>query len=216
MEIHRLKPVPQNYDRELFNSLYEQTQSLRDSLVYQIDARRFGVTPDIVRSWFDDKFTYVFFKYVNVKDPDMLKGYIINSLKTFKFRVLRKAYQESNIEMYNNIVHLEDQEKELSGIPDETGPSVKDELLALALSYLKEELSPEAYSILEITTNPPMYIMAKMREPHLRIPTKLILEFLGVEVTDEAISKINKIRRHIEETISMAKYHFKAVKMEVA
>lgn len=216
MEIHRLKLVPESYDRELFNSLYEATASLRKSLTYQIDARRFGVSPDIVESWFDDKFIYVFFKYHAKKSPELLKGYIINSLKTFKFRILRKAYQESYIELYNSIVHLEDQEKELSSIPDDGGVNEKDQLLEMAMSYLKTRLTPEAYTILEITIHPPLYIISRMKDPSTRIPTKLILKFLGAPQTDEMVSKVNKIRRHIEEVISSAKYNLKDVKMEVA
>jgi len=209
MELHRLKPVPDNYDRVLFNSLYESTYPLRKALTYQVDARRFGVSPDVIASWFDDKFTYVFFKYYGTKSPDMLKGYIINSLKTFKFRMLRKAYQESYIALYNNIVHLEDQEKELSSIPDETGPSAQEALLDMALTYLKSHLPPEAYTILEITINPPLYIISHMKDPTVRIPTKLILEFLEITPTDDMISKVNKIRRHIDEVILSAKDHFK-------
>jgi hypothetical protein len=216
MEIHRLKPVPENYDRELFNSLYEVTRSLRKSLTYQVDARRFGVSPDVIASWFDDKFTYVFFKYYGVYPPEVLKGYIINSLKTFKFRMLRKAYQESYIELYNNIVHLEDQEKELSNIPDETGLGAQEALLDMALTYLKSHLPSEAYTILEITINPPLYIISRMKDPSVRIPTKLILEFLDITPTDDMISKVNKIRRNIDEVIASAKYHFREVNLEVA
>ena len=216
MEIHRLKLVPENYDRELFNSLYEATYPLRKALTYQIDARRFGVSSDIIASWFDDKFTYVFFKYYDKKSPDILKGYIINSLKTFKFRMLRKAYQESYIELYNNIVHLEDQEKELTSIPDETGPSAQEALLEMALDYLKSKLAPEAYTILEITVNPPLYIISRMKDPTVRIPTKLILEFLDITPTEDMVSKVNKIRRHIDEVIASAKYHFKGSLLKTA
>ena len=216
MEIHRLKLVPESYDKELFNSLYEATASLRKSLTYQIDARRFGVSPDIVESWFDDKFIFVFFKYYGKKSPEMLKGYIINSLKTFKLRVLRKAYQESYLELYNSIVHLEDQEKELSSIPDDEGVNEKDQLLEMAMGYLKTQLTPEAYTILEITIHPPLYITSRMKDTTTRIPTKLILKFLGISPTDEMVSKVNKIRRHIEEVISSAKYDLRGANMEVA
>lgn len=216
MEIHRLKQVPENYDRELFNRLYEATRSLRKSLTYQVDARRFGVSSDIIASWFDDKFTYVFFKYYGKKEPEMLKGYLINSLKTFKFRMLRKAYQESYIELYNNIVHLEDQEKELSNIPDEPGVSAQEALLEMAMDYLKSKLAPEAYTILEVTINPPLYIISRMKDPSVRIPTKLLLQFLDISPTEDMVSKVNKIRRHIDEVIASAKYHFKDCNLEVA
>ena len=94
MELHRLKPMEEGYPVELFNKLYKETKYLRKSLTRQIDARRFGVSPDIVESWFDDKFIFVFNKHFKDKNEDVLKGFLINSLRTFKLRILRKAYQK--------------------------------------------------------------------------------------------------------------------------
>ena len=94
MEIHRLKPMKEGYSVQLFNDLYKQTSKLRKKLASQIDYRRYGVTPDIIESWFDDKFIYVFNKHFDNKDTDVLKGFIINSLQVFKYRVLRGAYSK--------------------------------------------------------------------------------------------------------------------------
>lgn len=41
MENHRLKPMKENYNESLFNKIYKETTSLRKSLVYSIDHRRF-------------------------------------------------------------------------------------------------------------------------------------------------------------------------------
>ncbi len=88
MEIHRLTPMKDGYSEVLFNKIYSETHNLRKSLANQIDPRRYGVSPDIILSWFDDKFIFVFNKHFSDKNPDILKGFIINSLKTFKYTFL--------------------------------------------------------------------------------------------------------------------------------
>ena len=85
MEIHRLVPMKTGYDELLFNKLYKETEALRNLLTYQIDHRRYGVTQDIIKSWFDDKFIFVFNKYYGDIEEGQLKGRIINALRTFKY-----------------------------------------------------------------------------------------------------------------------------------
>ena len=53
MEENRLKQMPENYDRAVFESIYSKTKNLRNKLAYGIDARRFGVDQDEIKSWFD-------------------------------------------------------------------------------------------------------------------------------------------------------------------
>lgn len=214
MELHRFKGMPENYDRELFNSLYHQTEALRNSLVYQIDARRFGVTPDIIKSWFDDKFMFVFSKYFQDKEPDMLKGYLINSLKMFKFRVLRKAYQSDLMEFYNNVIDLDD--VTVNTIIEENVIDNKSLLMGIALDFFKENLSHEAYQILEIQISPPFYITAKLKNPHSRIPTALFLEYLEIPATNEALRRINHIRKQIDVAIGEAREFFSHVNLDLA
>ncbi len=197
----------QDYDKELFEKIYYQTTSLRRMLAYQIDARRFGVTPDIILSWFDDKFLLVFNKYFGKKDPEVLKGYIINSLKTFKYRILRKAYQPESMQFYSNLIELEDS-SEVYNIIDRVEESSENIFLGLAVEFIKERLSNEAYLIFQIQIDPPFYVTSRMKNPNGRIPTNLILEFLGIEPTKYAISRINKIRRQVNEVIDEAKSYF--------
>lgn len=206
MEIHRLTPMKPNYDKLLFNKLYHETEGLRNSLVYQIDSRRFGVTPDIIKSWFDDKFIFVFNKYYGSVSNEVLKGYIINSLKTFKYRVLRNAYTKSN--MYNDSIHIEDHENLINIIPEDEDQIEKQELLNLALSYLKRKLSKEAFTILDIDLNPPPYISIKLKSTNTKIPAKLIAEYLDLEIDQNSISYINELRKEVSHTISKAKIYF--------
>ena len=206
MEIHRLTIMQPNYDKILFNKIYHETEGLRNSLVFQIDARRYGVTSDIIKSWFDDKFMFVFNKYYGKIDNEVLKGYIINSLKTFKYRVLRNAYTKNNL--YNDSIHIEDHENLINIIPVDDNMDSKKELLNLALSFLKKKLSKEAYTILDIELNPPPYIAFKLKSLNTKIPAKLIAEYLDLEVDSNSIAYINGLRKEISVIISKAKSYF--------
>ena len=208
MELHRLKPMQEGYDEALFNDLYLKTKGLRENLVYQIDESRFGVTKDEIRSWFDDKFIFVFNKYFGKMEPDILKGYLINSLKTFKLKVLRRSYQLNNainlnticlddLSMFNTIEDSRDEHSEL--------------LYGLATEFLKNTLSREAWDLLQLQLNPPLFILSKMKNPDSRIPGKLILEFLGEDLTTSNLNLIKMIRQEIDHTIELAREHFKQV-----
>lgn len=206
MELHRLKPMSDNYDKDLFNQLYSETENLRNSLVYQIDPRRYNVTKDIVKSWFDDKFIFVFSKYYGTMPNDRLKGYIINSLQIFKYRVLRKAYTKQYTEI--NLTPLEDDYDLINIIPDKNELSDHNLFLELALKFLKTTLSKEAFQIMEIELNPPPFIMNKMVNPKTKIPTKLIVGYLGIEDNKKTISYINSLRREINQGVVEAKEYF--------
>lgn len=208
MELHRLTPMKEGYDKDLFLKIYKETEELRSYLAYQIDARRYGVSPDIIKSWFDDKFMFVFNKYYGKLDPEVLKGYIINALKTFKFRILRKAYSKYNI--YNNEISLEGETKLVNIIPNDEEPSERDIFLELALKYLKKNLCDDAFLVLELELNPPHYILDKMDTNKTKIPAKLIAEYLDLEVNKDSVTYINDLRRETTYWVSQAKEYFKS------
>jgi len=203
MEIHRLTPMKEGYDTRLFNQIYKDTEALRSLLTYQIDSRRYGVTPDIIKSWFDDKFIFVFNKYYGSMDNGQLKGMIINSLRTFKFRVLRKAYSKNNI--YENEISLDDESKLINIIPIESEMSEHSLFLELALTYLKKNLCDDAFLVLEIDLNPPPYIMSRLSTPKTKIPAKLIAEYLELEPNRDSILYINDLRSEINYWVEQAK-----------
>lgn len=198
------------YDQKLFNKLYKETETLRNSLVYQINARKFGVTSDIVKSWFDDKFIWVFSKYAGTITSDQLKGRMINSLVTFKFRVLRKAYSKNNIYANEiNMLRLDDYDPSIANIiPDKTEISNHDLFLELALKYLKKNLCDDALLVLELELNPPPFIMDKMVNPKTKIPAKLIAEYLDLEPNKDSIDFVNDLRKEIQYWINEAKGYF--------
>lgn len=206
MEIHRLKPMKKDYDQNLFNQIYKDTEQLRNSLSYQIDARRYGVTHDIIKSWFDDKLIFVFNKYYGEISNDQLKGRIINSLKTFKFRMLRKAYSDYNI--HNHEVRLDDELKLINIIPLSEEISDHDLFMELALKFLKKNLCDDAFLVLQLELNPPPFIMSKMVNPKTKIPSKLIAEYLDLEPSQDSSSYVNDLRSEVQYWVSEAKEYF--------
>jgi hypothetical protein len=206
MEIHRLKPLKDGFDETLFNRLFKETHNLRNSLTYQIDSRKFGVTPDIINSWFTDKFIWVFSKYHEDLEEGQLKGRIINSLKTFKYRILRKAYSKYNINI--NQVRLDDHHDLTNIIPSKEEIGDHDLFLEMALKYLKKNLSDDAFLVLELELNPPPFILSNIKNPNTKIPANLIAEYLGIPINKDSINFIRDLRREKDYWIEEAKSHF--------
>lgn len=210
MEIHRLKTMPEGYDQKLFNELYAKTHNLRESLIYQIDERRFGVTKDELRSWFDDKFLFVFQKYYGKMPSPTLLGYLINSLKVFKFKVLRRSYQLNN-SINLNTISMDD--LSMFNSLQEDPESDDNTLYDMALDFLKSQLSREAWALLQIQLNPPIFIASKVKNLNAKIPGNLILEFLGEEVTESNLDIIRYLRKEINSAIEMAHAHFNSLSL---
>jgi hypothetical protein len=210
MEIHRLKPMKDGYDEKLFNKLYKETEQLRKTLTYQINPHRYGVTSDIIYSWFDDKFIWVFNKYAGEITESQLKGRMINSLSIFKFRMLRQAYGKTNI--YGSevqMVRLDDYDANIAGIIPGSSEIPNHQLfLDMALKYLKKNLCDDALLVLELELNPPPFIMDKMSNPKTKIPAKLIAEYLDLEPNKDSVRFINDLRNEVDYWVSEARSYF--------
>ena len=208
MEIHRLTQMKEGYPVDLFNKLYKETESLRRSLSFQIDHRRYGVTQDIIKSWFDDKFIFVFNKHFQDKEPDILKGFLINSLRTFKMRILRKAYNGEG-EFYGSCVTLDGEYDLINIIPDTDKGDNESVFYNLAMEFMKKKLSDNAYLLFQVQIDPPPYIMSRVENCNSRIPNKLIAEFLNIDNDlDEADRYIKSLKKEINNAIKSAKEYF--------
>jgi len=205
MEENRLKPMPVEYDGKLFIDIYKKTEQLRKKLAWQIDPHRFGVDYKEVLSWFDVKFIHTFCKYHDKKDPELLKAYIISSLQFFKQRILRFSYSQKA--QIHNTIDVED----MGNLAVE-GPSIDDSkiLLQLSLGVLKSKLSREAYQVLLIELNPPLYIVSTLCEqgkPLTKIPSQLIAGYMGWS-EKEGVKKVGICREEIRQAIVEAKGYF--------
>jgi len=209
LELSRLQPMPDGYNEALFINLHSKTKDLRRKLARNIDCRKFGIDVDIVESWFENKFIYVFSKYCQEKGSEELKAYIINSLQVFQKRVMRVSYQRK-FEVTNNSISIDGMEPwEQENVTPYYEDYQPPEKLKLALSYLKKELSPDAYMIMELDLYPPPYIITQMNKRNKsnfkKIPANLIAEFIGIGDNKNAISWVTETRKEIRESIKNAR-----------
>lgn len=208
MEIHRLTPMQEGYPVELFNKLYKETENLRKSLTFQIDSRRYGVTPDIVKSWFDDKFIFVFNKHFKDKEPEVLKGFLINSLRTFKLRILRKAYNIEG-EFYGSCVTMDGEDNLINIIPDRLEDSNKDVFYNLVKEFMQNKLSDNAYLLFQLQIDPPPYILSRIPTCNSYIPNKLYIDYLNIEGDPVVADRyIKKLKKEVAIAIKNAKEYF--------
>lgn len=208
-ELHRLKDFNQSYDVELFNKLYKNMKPLMKRLAKQVDAKRFNVTPDIILSYFSDKFIYVFNKYQAEYDEEHLKAALLSSLTTFKNRLLRNAYTEeaSYNQQISNLEDLFDDSKEL--IDDSEESIIKEKQLKILYNYMKSNLDPDAYLIFEIQMDPPEYIKERLKTDNSRISALLLLDFFELPRTKSNSNWIGEMRRDIEYWLNRAKEDLK-------
>lgn len=197
MEEHRLKEMPKGYDQKLFNQLYRELKPLKKKLTYNIDARKFGVDAEEIQSWFDIKFIHAFCKYHS--DP-RVKGYIINSLQMFKRKIISHSYHPKQ-ELFTMSSSWDDLGEAFhEGLPD-SSPEPKPEL-DIAMEYLKQKLSPNAFFILELELTPPTFFLDRKFNP------ENILIYLDIAPTMENISFIVSLKTEIRQAIKAAKNHF--------
>lgn len=211
-ETHRLKPMAQGYDEDVFVQIYEDTQRLRNKLAFEIDNRRFGVDKQEILSWFDVKFIHAYNKFLRTygsEDEGNLKGYIINSLKQYKNRVLRTSYQKKYIEHHHilDITELID-ETQIESNPEEV-PQI---FLQKALEFIKDSISDNALMILELELNPPEWVKREIedlgKKQNTKIPSYVIAEYLGLPNTPNIILWINSLRKEANHAIELAHNYF--------
>lgn len=197
-ESHRLKCMPENYDKALFNQLYKETRELRQKLAFEIDSRKFGVDHKEVLAWFDVKFIYAFNKYYG---DERLKGFIINTLRTFKLRVVKNSYQ-NKFQIHVNAIDINDA---YDLCIEEEGPSETSSLFKEVEKYFRDRLSIMAYTIWEIELNPPPYILKHFKNQTRipKLPDELVEDYLGISQQE-----LRNYRAEIKEVTALAKKYF--------
>lgn len=211
-EINRLKELPDNYDRDLFNQYFKSMTPLIKKLIKQIDEKRFNVPRDVVQSWFYDKLLYVFNKYYNLstENPEKFKATIISSLMTYKNRVLRNAYSKQSTEFLQTMDRWDDC---FDGDKGDLKDSDEDELqmksrLEDIYEFMRRNCSPDAYLLFQIQMNPPLYIINKLKTKNAIISTALILEYFEKPINQSHISYITQLRKEISSNINLIKEKF--------
>ena len=207
-ELHRLKPMQENYDQEMFNRLYKICKPVIRNLTRQIDYKRLDVTPDIISSYFWDKLLFVFNKYYGTMEEEHLKANILRSLSTFKNKLLRKAYgEEAEINKGKaSFEELYDNDKEY--IDDTEEETAKSEMLKKVYDYMYSHLSSDAQLVFEVLMTPPPYIKERTKEGS-RITNILLTEFFDLPRNRESIKFFSGIRQDIQYWEDRAKKELK-------
>lgn len=210
MELHRVPEVPSDFPHELFNKIYKELKPLKRSLVRGIDSRRYGVTPDIISSWFDDKIMFVFLKYYKDRDDKHLKNSIIQALGLFKNRVLRKAYG-GEADIYSNIINIIDEDtgddEIFNIIPIEDEIDESKLFVELITEFMRNNLSQEAYEIFELQLNPPEFIKSRAKSLN-NITSKLIAQYYELPINRINLSRIENCKLEIQNVITQAREYF--------
>jgi hypothetical protein len=202
-ESHRLKPMPANYDKEVFNRIYQQTEGLRRKLAYGIDHRRFGVTQDDIISSFNVKLVYTFTKYYGKCTENILKANCIKALQHFKCRIIKSAYLDKNSQ---TIVSTEDAvvEDKLVYEPH----SSRDYYYEKLMVFMRDHLSENAYVLLDLQLNPPPYILERINpspEGNLqKVPDELIADYFELGKGKKALEYIAHLKKEIRNTVTYA------------
>ena len=194
-ELHRLNPMQEGYDQNLFKRLYKLCRPVIKNLVRQIDVRRYNVTSDILQSQFEDKMLFVFNKYYGKVEEEQLKAYILRSLSTYKVHLLKYAYNEKAKfnQSLTSLDELFDDSKEYIDDSDEV--VYHEELLDKVHKNMKEHLSDDAYMVWQVITNPPPYVEERSLGP--RITNIVIAEFFDLPKTRRAVKWIGELREDI-------------------
>lgn len=215
MEENRLKPMVEGYSPVIFNDLYQQTSALRKKLASQIDCSRFGVDYPEILSWFDVKFIFVFNKYYrqHEKNPEVLKGHLIKGLQFFKCRILRVAYSQKSLAIMKTIELNDYEEFENVFIEEPTEMNSSNyHLYNLAIKFMKENLSDNAFELLNIQLNPPPYILSKLEaegiENYNKIPNSIIADYFELGNDDKVIKYINTLKKEIKDITKKASDYF--------
>lgn len=216
MEEHRLNPMG-DYDPKVFNELYKKTQKLRNKLAWGIDARRFGLEYKDILAWFDIKFIHVFNKYYDKYNKEILLGHLINSLSLFKFRILRSSYNQKNI--HKDVIDLSEIDYLENMLTDKPVDDTHEILMGLALSFIEQKLSTEAFQLFHLELSPSPFIVAQMKkankENYKKIPDNIIADYLNLGKSPASIDYIKSLRKEIDETVSQAREHFKSIPLSI-
>lgn len=213
MEEHRLVDMPKNYDRELFNRLYSETENLRRKLAYNIDHNRYGVEKEDIMSWLTVKFIFIFTKYYNEVPENILKAKIIQGLQFYKNRILKYSYTKKNqVNNTEDISELYDIKAEEIDVVT----SMDDPKFTVVAEYFRKNLDPLAYVIFTIDYNPPLYLLTILgSEGTTRgIPEKYICKFLGVSYKKNH-QFITEAKKRYKKLVNKVKKS-KAIQLEYA
>ena len=206
-EIHRLK-VFDHLDEAKFTRIYKACEPLMKKLSYNIDTRKYGVSRDILQSYFADKFMYVYNKYQDEYDEERLKYTLIKSLTQYRNKLLRAAYTQQG-EFNEDCTSFEDLlEKDKEFLDDNDETIYRQEQSDKFHKFMREHLTPDEYLLFVTQLNPPPFFEERMKESHGRISVLALVEFFDLPRTMKSQEIISEMRANIQAALSLASETF--------
>jgi len=181
-----------------FLSIKEEINPLIKSLASKVSYKKLGMTYDDVLSFYEEKLLKLFLKYYKGKERNDFKYLVIKSLKNLSTKFWVKE----------TVIRIEDSELEFI-IPYYDEPSSKEVILNLFIEFAKTRLSKTEFTIFNICTWPPLYILNRLNDSSKRIPSKLILEYFDKPINKYNIRILNELRRSVEEKIDKLTFEFR-------
>lgn len=204
-ELHRLTEFT-HYDPKQFERVYKKCKPLMRKLVKQIDARRYNVTSDVIFSYFEDKFLYVYNKYQDVYDEERLKATILSALSIFKNKLLRAAYSQQ-AEFNQELDSFEDiHESGREWVDDTEEVEAREDIHERFHQYMKDHLTPDEYLVFVTQLDPPPYIKERMIQG--RVTVEHLIDFFGLPRNKRSVNMITDYRHHIKEVLDQAEKEF--------
>ena len=204
-ELHRLTEFT-HYDSKQFNRIYTKCRPLIRKLAKQIDARRYNVTPDVIVSYFEDKFLYVYNKYQDEYDENRLKATILSSLSIFKNKLLRAAYN-SQAEFNQELTSFEDileRDKEL--VDDIEESEMREDIHERFHQYMRDHLTEDEYLVFVTQLDPPPFIQERMKMG--KVTVEHLIDFFDLPRNGHSVKMITRYRKHINEALRLAEKEF--------
>lgn len=192
------------YDPQVFQRLYKVCKPVIRNLTFQIDAKRFDLTPDIIASYFWDKMLFVFNKYYGTCTEEHLKARILLSLSTYKCNLLRRYAYSEKAQYYQNQFSLDtvfENDRELVDSSEEE--KAQSEMWDMLQDYMNKNLSEDAKLVWEVLTTPPPYIKERVKEGS-RITNILLVDFFGMKKTKSSVKYLSELREDIQYWLKRA------------
>ena len=201
-EIHRLTEF-KSFDEKQFNRMYSVAKPIIRRLSFGINTKKYGVSRDIIESYFWDKMMYVYNKYQDQYDEERLKYTIIHSLSLFRNKLLRAAYTQQG-DFNSEVSSFEDIVEKGFDLDDDSSDKeymyhIHDQLH----NYMKEHLTPDEYLLFVTQLNPPKFLLERSSSPN-RISIYAIIEFFDLPRNNRSREIVSRMRKDINLTLAMA------------
>jgi hypothetical protein len=180
-----------------FNEFYKELIPFRNWIAFKTDLRRLRFDRGDFIGFADEKIYDVWLRYNEELDKDTL----IAIARTTLYKLPLHLNAKYGKFQYQEYLSYSTEELLVDAIPNanevQINPDYTDKLIEILKEGFDNAISSEELKLIKLILNPPSYILSKVKNSQKRIPTKLFLEFLDIEISPLNIAKFNSFRRSI-------------------